>query len=59
MDLCLEAKRHPGTRVSKRWWDQEVLDLVGMWTVYQEAELEEREGEADGEETETDDYVGG
>ena len=41
-----------GTRVSKRWWDQEGLDLEGMWTAAREAEREEIEGEADGAEKE-------
>ena len=25
MDLCLVANIHPGTRVSKHWWEQEVM----------------------------------
>ena len=32
MDLGLEAERRPGSRVSRRWWDQEGLELVGMHT---------------------------
>ena len=31
LDLCEEALHWLGTRVSKRWWEQEVLDLVGVW----------------------------
>ena len=27
MYLFLEAERRPGSRVYKRWWDQESLDL--------------------------------
>ena len=30
MDLCLEVKRRPGTRLAMRWWEQEGLDLEGM-----------------------------
>ena len=26
--LCEESVQWPGTRVSKRWWEQEGLDLV-------------------------------
>ena len=53
MDLCLKVEQHPGTRVSKGWWDQEFLDLEGR-TVYQETvelELKEREVEKAREET--------
>ena len=32
MDLCLEVDRRPGSRVAKRWWDQEGLELGGMQT---------------------------
>ena len=27
--LFLEAERHPGTRVAKRWWDQPGMRLAG------------------------------
>ena len=53
MDLCLEVEQHPGTRVSKEWWDQECLDLE-VRTVYRETvelELKERELEKAREET--------
>ena len=30
MDLCLMAVRRPGVRVSKRWLDQEDIDLEGI-----------------------------
>ena len=30
IDLCLATERHPWSRVVKRWWDQEGLDLEGM-----------------------------
>ena len=38
MDLCLAKKRRPGPRVAKSWWEQEVLDFVGLRTADQEAE---------------------
>ena len=31
IDLCLEAEQLTGTRVSKRWWKKESLDLERMW----------------------------
>ena len=31
INLCEEELRWPGTLVSKRWWEQEELDLVGVW----------------------------
>ena len=30
MDLGLEAERRPGSRVSRRWWEQEGLELEGV-----------------------------
>ena len=51
IDLCLEEERRLGTRVFKRWWEQEGLNLVGMCTVDQEVKREEREGGTDGAET--------
>ena len=32
VDLCLAAKQRPGPRVTTLWWEQEGLDLEGMWT---------------------------
>ena len=32
MELCLEAKRRPGPKVTMRWWEQEGLDLEGIET---------------------------
>ena len=52
MDLCLAAQRRPGSRLSKRWWDQDGLDLEGMRTADQEAEYTAGEEETDGTETE-------
>ena len=46
--LCEEAERHPGTRVSKRRWDQEVLDLEGVRETATTAwEMGEAEGEVE------------
>ena len=53
------GKETPGDKGVQEVVGSGGLGIGGVWTVYQEAELEEREGEADGEETETDDYVGG
>ena len=38
MELCLEAKQMPGSRVATRWWGQEGLYLERMWTAAWEAE---------------------
>ena len=43
MELFLVAERRPGSRETKKWWEQEGLCLEGMWTVDQEAEREEVE----------------
>ena len=29
LDLCKEALRRPGMWVTKRWWEQYVIDMVG------------------------------
>ena len=49
MDLCLAATWSLGSRVSKRWWDQEGLGLEGIYMLAQTADLEQDEWE--GEET--------
>ena len=54
MYLCLVEEWRPGSRVTKRWWDQDVLDVEGMRTEAQEAERIEGEEEMDGMYTETD-----
>ena len=33
MDLCEETVQIPGMWVVKRWWEKEVLYLVGAWEV--------------------------
>ena len=55
MDLFLEVGQSPGERVSKQWWLQEDLELVGILTAAQreKLELEEREREDIGVETVT------
>ena len=45
MDLSLAAVRRPGVRVSKQWWEQEGIDLVGIWEAEADSELGERSGE--------------
>ena len=54
MDLCLAAERRPGPRVSKRWWEQDGVDVEGMQTAAEEAEWTEGEEETDETETETE-----
>ena len=56
MGLCLAEKQRPEPRVSRRWWEQEGLDLERMWTAAREAERMEGEENMDGTETATDDY---
>ena len=45
LDLCEEAVQWTGTRVSKRWWKQEGLDLVGAWVKSELAAAAALEGE--------------
>ena len=30
LELCLEAERHIGAWVARRWWEQGVLELEGV-----------------------------
>ena len=30
VDLCLAAERKPGTRLSRWWWEQPTLDIMGI-----------------------------
>ena len=52
LDLCKEMVRITGMWVVKRWWEKEVLHLVGAWEVTaaseEEVGMEETEGEAEG-----------
>ena len=54
MDLCLAEKLRLGQRVEKRWWEQDGLDLVGMWAAAEDAEQTEGGGETERTGTETD-----
>ena len=54
MDLCLATEQRPGPRVSKRWWEQDGVDVEGMRTAAREAERMEGGDETDGTETDTD-----
>ena len=42
LDLCKRSDQRPGERVSRRWWEQDGLDLEG--------EKKRAEAESDGEE---------
>ena len=46
LDLCEQATRRPGARVSRRWWEQTGIDLKGAQEKA-EAEAAETETEAD------------
>ena len=48
MELCLVEKRRTGPRVTKSWWEQDGLDLVGMRTSARESEKIEGQEETDG-----------
>ena len=54
MELCLAAEQIPGPRVSKRWWEHDMVDVEGMRMAAQEAERTEGEEETDGAEMEID-----
>ena len=50
-NLCEEAVRRPGTRLYKRWCEQEGLDLEGARATEKESDegdMEDADGEADG-----------
>ena len=44
LDLCLQAKRRPGARVAKQWWEQKGVDLAGVWEEAATEIPEEAEG---------------
>ena len=54
MDLCLVAERRPGSRVTKRWWEQDGLGVEGIRTAAREEEQIEGEDDTDGTEVVTD-----
>ena len=39
MDLCIEAARRSGARISKRWWENEGLYLEGIWEAVRVVEV--------------------
>ena len=43
MDQFLATERRPGSRVDKLWWEQNGLDLEGMWVAYWEAKRKKKE----------------
>ena len=47
MDLCLTVERSTGSKVAKKWLDQDVLDVDGMRTASWEAERTEGEEESE------------
>ena len=53
MDLCLEAERKPVMHLSRRWWEQPALDILGIRAGHVAVEGEEEMGaeelEAEGE----------
>ena len=53
MDLCLETEHNPRLRLSRRWWEQPALDILGIRAGYAASEgmdkmgTEESEGEGE------------
>ena len=54
MNLCLEAYHRTGSRLTKRWLDQDGLDVEGVRTAYLEVEQMDKGKETDRAETETE-----
>ena len=46
MELCLAAEQRPGPRVSRQWWEQDEVNVEGIWTA--DREVEQTEGWGDG-----------
>ena len=44
MDLCLAADRNPGLHLSRQWWDQPALDILGIRAGHAKAEGGEETG---------------
>ena len=44
MNLCLEVERNPGLRLSRRWWYQPALDILGIRAGYAIVEEGEETG---------------
>ena len=52
MDLCLATVQRPGEWVYQRWWEQEGIDIEGIWEAVLVAEAEKEWGRGGlGEET--------
>ena len=53
MDLCLAAEHRPGLRLSRQWWEQPAMDILGIRAGHSEAEggkeTETEESEGEGE----------
>ena len=44
MDFCLSAERNLGLRLSKQWWDQPAMDILGIRAGHAKAEGGEETG---------------
>ena len=44
MDLFFAAEWRPGMRISRRWWDQISIDILGMITAHAAAKMGEEIG---------------
>ena len=40
MDLCLAADRKPGLKLSRRWWEQPTMDILGIRVEHAESEVD-------------------
>ena len=54
MELCLAVEWRLGPSVSNWWWEQNRVDVEGMWMVAWEVERMEEDEDTDGKKTETD-----
>ena len=54
MDLCLAVERRTGSRVFRRWWEQDIMYLEGMQMADWEAERTEGGQDTNRTDTETD-----
>ena len=50
MDLFLAAEQRPGVQLSRRWWYQNNLDILGMRVLHAAAEMGEYTGTEESEE---------
>ena len=44
MNLCLTAERRPGMGLSRRWWEQPAIDILGIRLRHAEAVMGEETG---------------